>query len=410
MYSKLIYKDPYITHKTKPASTVFYMPNEPDGHYLVASWNLNHHGRFSVDSSGKGNFGRFTSNPEVVEGIDDGFGTSLYVRFDGETTHMYAEDVPKLRLSVAPYFSITGRIYPEDLSETDEVEGKLRTIISKSDTSDTTGQHMGQIDSGHVGWGYRLGVTPDGKMRFTLLVAGVKYTVETLANVILASDPPFPYDFTVTVNQVNKRTIPAQEVLNPADNPGASEEAEPEYQPPLIAPRMEISVDNEFYAIYTTDHLHFVDDGPFKRLRVGAAWSYPLSDPVKTKWYRWLGGIQQLRIYQTVLTFPQIEHLHQNRLTVTEMPLGSAALAGYMGVFDIKSGGYDPLGYQEEGYWLFTGGLPPDISLPGFDPNGYDPTGFDTLNLTEQGTLQDGGFDPRGYSREGFHCIPFSQS
>jgi hypothetical protein len=373
-------------------------------------YNLDHNGRFSVDSSGSGHFGRWSSNINIKEGIDLGFGTSLYADFNGIDSYVYVDDYPKLRLSLAQYFTITGRIYPVDLSATDGDDTMYRTILHKCDQTDITGAHSGIVNSPTAGWGYTLAVTPDGKMRFTFAREGIKSTVETLPNVIIPSDPPFAYDFTVTVNRVNVRTIPASQVLDPGNVLGAGDEEEPELTPPLIAPRMEISVDNNFYALYTTEHLPLVDDGKDRRLRIGVAFPYQQTHS-RFHWFKWKGGIQQIRIYNGyILTFPQIEHLHENKITVTDMPLGSPAWAGSTYIIDPSvSMGYDIAGFDENGYDTQSEEMQAE-GFPGMDPFGFDPTGYDTLHITEQGLLQDGGYDRRGFSPQGFHCIPFSQS
>lgn len=407
-YSKLVYTDPFIDHKTKPITTAFYMPFEPDGKFLAGMWNMNHNGRFSIDASGKGHHGTWISNVAIKEGIDDGFGTSLYCHFDGLETYLIIGDFPAMRLSFAPQFSITCRIYPEDISATDS---HFRTILNKPDTSASDNTQLGLINTGSVGNGYALAVTPDGKVRFTLAVSGFKYTVETLANVIVESIPPFPYNIAVTCDQVNKRTIPEEDVLDPGNVIGAGDDEEPDYTPNLVAPRMEISVNNQFYALYTTEHLPMIDGGDFRRLHVGTAYGYPKTDTTKFPWFKWKGGIQQLRFYQPyVLTFPQIANLHNNKITTTEMPIGSPALAGSVLIIDpsiiagYDTGGFDDGGFEASDFDSAIGGF------PGFDPQGYDETGYDTLFLTEQGELQGGGFDPRGFSDQGFDTIPFSQS
>lgn len=411
-YSKLVYTDPFIHHKTKPITTAFYMPFEPDGKFLAAMWNMNHNGYWSRDSSGKGHHGVWISNVTIKEGIDDGFGTSLYAHFQGTDTYMLVGNFPAIQLSFAPQFSITCRIYPEHIEASDGGGGtRFRTILHKADTSATGNTQLGLIDTGSVGQGFALAVTPDGKVRFTLVTAGLKYTVETLANVIVPSDPPFVYNIAVTCDQLNKRTIPSEQVLDPGNVIGAGDDQEPDYTPSLTAPRMEISVNNNFYALYTTEHLPMIDGGTFKRMHVGTAYGYDKSDTTKFPWFKWIGGIQQLRFYQPyILTFPQIANLHTNKITTTEMPIGSPALAGSVLIIDPSViAGYDTGGFDEGGFEAsdVDSGI---AGFPGYDPQGYDETGFDTLFLTEQGTLQDGGFDPRGFSDQGFDTIPFSQS
>ena len=412
MYSKLVYKDPFITHKIKPLSTVFYMPYEPDANFCVGMWSLDHNGRFCVDASGKGNYGRWLHNPNVKEGIDNGFGTSLYADFDGESTIVYVDNFEKLRLSLASKFSITVRIYPTDISASDGTGGTAyRTIMHKADTTALNGTHNGLVDSGSVGYGYHLAVTSDGKVRFTLQVAGIKYSVETLSNAITPHDPPFAHDITVTCDQINKRTIPAEQILDPGDIIGAGDDEEPPNQPPLIAPRMEISVNSIFYALYTTDHLKFVDDGNLRRLRFGGTFSHPITHP-RYLWFKWKGGIQQIRIYNgLILTLANIRNLLNNTMTITEIPFGSSALAGSTFILDtdILPGGFDASAFESDAYEITTS----DTGLQGFggfDPVGYDPDGYDTLAVTDQGVIQGGGFDPRGMSSVGFDTLPQSQS
>ncbi len=410
MHSKLIYHDPFLTSTVKGINTAFYMPFEPDFHYLVGMWDLDHNGRFCRDGSGWGHHGRFLNNPPLKEGIDRGFGTTPYVNFDGRHFFAYMDNFSTLRLSSSNQFSITLTIYPVDISATDQTT-KFRTILHKADTSWPDNTKAGQIDVGSVGNGYHLALIPDGKVRFTLAKDGVRYSVETLGGVITPSDPPFPYDITVTVNQLDKRTIPPELLADPGV-PGSDPETELPYVPPTEAPRMEISVNNRFYQLYTNEHLSFVDD-PIRRLRIGAVYNYPSTNATKGLWFKFKGGIQQLRIYRDyLLTFPEIDHLYQNKMSIRDMPYGSPALAGsilvfadaaaIVGAFDSVS--FDPGGYELADNAFFANGF------PGFDQLGFDPTGYDTLALTNQGTYQDGGYDPRGFSRQGFYAIPTSQS
>lgn len=412
MYSKLIYQDPFITHSVKPVDTVFYMPFEPDANSCVGMWNMNHNGRFSIDSSGNGHFGRWTLNPEVKEGIEDGFGSSLYANFDGETNVVYIDNHAKLRLSSVPQFTITGRIYPTDISATDGPGGnKYRTILHKADTTDNTGQNSGLIDTGSVGNGYALAITPEGRLRFTLQVNGVKYTVHTLANVIVPHDPPFVYDFAVTVDQINKRTVQPVIMTDPGQNPGSGEEEEPELAPSILAPRIEIAVNLNFYALYTTAHLPFVDDGSFRRLRFGTAFTYHITG-VNKSWFKYKGGMQQIKMYSgKILTLNEIQHLHENKYTITEMPLGSPALAGRaLIITNAVPGAFDELAFDFDAYETISNVPEGQQGFAGFDANGFDEGGFDVLTLTDQGTLQGGGFDPKGFSQDGFDTLPESQS
>lgn len=411
MYSKLVYSDPFFNHKTKSINTVFYMPFEPDTKSCVGMWNLNHNGRFSIDSSGLGNYGRWTENPKVKEGIDDGFGTSLYADFDGFNTIVYVDNFPSLRLSFVPKFSITARIYPTDISASDGPGGTMyRTILYKADTTLLNGSNSSFIDSGSVGNAYHLAVTPDGRVRFTLGNAGVKYTVQTSPNVIDPSDPPFPYDITVTVNQTDKVLVPVDPVTDPGEVPGTGDDAEPETQSPTLMPRMMITVNNAFFALYTNTHLHFTDDGSFRRLRIGTTFTYSLASGKKA-WFKWKGGIQQVRLYSAkVLNFNEIMNLHFNKITLTEMPPGSPALAGSVIVMDPSLNlGYDIEGYDEGGYEATSTDINP-TGFPGMDPLGYDEDGFDTLPITNQADIQQGGYNTRGYSPVGYHTLPFSQS
>ena len=163
--------------------------------------------------------------------------------------------------------------------------------------------------------------------------------------------------------------------------------------------------------LYTTDHLPMIDGGTRKHLHVGTAFGYPKSDVTKFPWFKWKGGITQLRFYQPyILTFPQIANLHNNKITTTEMPIGSPALAGSVPVTDPGIiAGFDSAAFDEEGY----DAVGTDVAIsgfPGMDPIGYDEIGYDSLFLTQQGLIQGGGFDPRGLSEQGFDTIPFSQS
>lgn len=408
MYSKLVYRDPFFQHKTKPTTTVFYMPFEPDTQYCVGMWNLNHNGRFSIDSSGLGNYGRWTENPVIKEGIDDGFGTSLYANFDGLNNVVYIDNFPALRLSFVNQFSITARIYPTDITSPSGTN--YRTILHKADTTQINGSQSSLIDSGSVGNGYHLAVTPDGRIRFTLLNAGVKYTVQTLPNIIVPSDPPSPYNITVTVNQTDKVLVPVDPVTDPGEIPGAGDDEEPPTQSPTLMPRMQITINNAFYALYTNTHLHFVDDGSFRRLRIGATFSYTLASGKKT-WFKWKGGIQHVKLYSgKELNFNEIMNIYNNKITITEMPIGSPALAGSVLVLDPSlNEGFDIIGFDEGGYTATDTEIN-QLGFPGMDPIGFDEAGFDTLFITDQGDIQQGGYNPRGYSPVGFNTLPAAQS
>lgn len=415
MHSKLIYHDPFLASKVKGTQTAFYMTLEPDFDRLVGMWDLDHNGRFCEDGSGWGHHGRFLNNPPLKVGIDRGFGTTTYVDFDGRHFYAYVDNFSTLRLSTANQFSITCTIYPRDISETDGPGGtKFRTIIHKPDTSWPDNTKAGQIDTGTVGNGYHLAVTPAGKVRFTLAKDGVKYTAETLPGIIVAADPPFPYDITVTVNQLDKKTIPVELLADPGDVPGADPEEDAPFEPPIIAPRMEISVNNRFFQLYSTQHLPFIEDF-FRKLRIGAVYNFAniSSNPQQAFWFKFKGGIQQLRIFRNyILTFSQLDNLFSNKLSVVDAPFGSPALAGSILVFADSSqilGAFDDIAYDPDGFELafndfFVNGF------PGMDALGYDALGFDVLFLTQQGTVQDGGYDPRGFSNQGFHSLPTSQS
>jgi hypothetical protein len=409
MYSKLLYHDPHVFHKNKPSNQPFYMTFEPDLKYLVGMWDLDHTGRFSMDGSCHANHGKFLNNTTLGEGIDLGFGTSQYVDFDGRECYVYVDDKPELRLSQADQFSISFRLYPRDIEASDGPGGnKFRMILHKPDTSTSPG---GTIDSG-VADGYACAVTPDGKIRFTVKLKGISYSAETLAGVIVPNTPPTAYSVIITVNMVNTKPVPLV-TFPPPDTPGGNVESESPLTPPLIAPRIEINVNNEYFQIYTTEHLHFIAD-PNRRLRFGAVWNYNLNDPGINQWFKFKGGIQQMRMYRNlVLTFPNQQALFINKLATNEMPFGSPALAGQTLVFQEPgiggTGGYDEIAFEFDAYE--TGGSDFFIyGFPGFDPLGFDIGGYDTLFITEQGTIQLGGFDPRGFSFQGFSTIPQSQS
>jgi hypothetical protein len=201
-------------------------------------------------------------------------------------------------------------------------------------------------------------------------------------------------------------------MADPGDVPEADPDAEPFITPPLVSPRMEISVNNRFFQLCTTSHLSFVDD-PVRRLRIGTTHNFATTHPTAGLWWKWKGGIQQIRFYRDyLLTFPEIQNLHDNKMTIREMPFGSPALAGMMLAFEELSqllGGFDDDAYEIDAYEI---GLN-DFALfgfQGFDSIGYDPEGFDTLFITNQGTIQNGGYDPRGFSEQGYHVLPTSQS
>jgi len=110
-----------------------------------------------------------------------------------------------------------------------------------------------------------------------------------------------------------------------------------------------------------------VDDGSFRRLRFGTAFPYGITN-LRYLWFKWKGGMQHIRIYNgIILSFLQLENLRINKYTITEMPIGSPALAGSVLILDPASFiGYDNIAFDEGGFEssAFEGHL---LGFPGYD-------------------------------------------
>ena len=120
-----------------------------------------------------------------------------------------------------------------------------------------------------------------------------------------------------------------------------------------------------------TQHLHMVDDGSFRRLRFGTAFPYGITN-LRYLWFKWKGGMQHIRIYNgIILSFLQLENLRINKHTITEMPIGSPALAGSVLILDPASFiGYDNIAFDEGGFEssAFEGQL---LGFPGYDQQDF---------------------------------------
>lgn len=376
--------------KTKPITTQFYSPYEPDFNHVVLMLNLDQMGRYAIDSSGFGNHGKYAGAgyaPQNVmdDGIDLGFGeNSQYFHFDGQYTFVFIEDSPLLQAKkMNGPVCFTFRLYlmahswtPSDNNDPD----KPRYIFAKSDDD-------------HQQYGYACAMTTRGNLKFTWVRAGQKITVETGDGVLAVTNPGFTdtgYTSTgfdtemvsMTDMDMNAALATFQiAILSDIESGFDTNGFDNGF---TTSDDLQIAVDNSFliqsdlpnityYNTRTTDHLDLfvgnqedipddIDDPTANlklpnfhenyRLRIGAA--YPFTDE-KQGWYKWHGGIQAFRIYRDmILADSDIRYLFTNKLSIAGYPFGQIALAGYTLV------------------------LPTAVGCCGYDVDGYDSAGFDT--------------------------------
>jgi hypothetical protein len=179
---RLKYNDAFLYGKTKDVRTKFFLPKEPDFNFLTCWLKLDHIGRFIEDASGFNTNGYVKGYPKLKSGIDMGFGGSVYCDFNGTTDFVDVPDSPKIRPSAAlSGFSISFRIYPKDIS--DPGSDRYRKVACKRDDASNA---------------FSISVLPDGRLRFTVMVNGVRYSVQSAAGTIVANPlTPVAYDCNV---------------------------------------------------------------------------------------------------------------------------------------------------------------------------------------------------------------------
>ena len=365
------------------------MPFEPDFNHVALMLNLDQLGRYAIDSSGFGNRGKISGAgyvPQIIkdDGIDLGYGeNSQYMYFDGRFVYVFIEDNPNLRASkINNYISITCRIYlfPDSWEPCDPTDPlKARYICSKSDDN-------------HQQFGYALALTPDGRIKFTWSKAGTKSTVQTPIATITSRHPGYtkagysPSGFDIEDLTVIDTTA-AIAVFNIAiiadvqegyDSDGFDVDSF-ETGP---SGGIKIAVDSAFltnspvpvityYNESTTDHLDLIvgntidlpddiDDPNANehlplvdenlRLRIGAA--FPLTGD-QQKFYKFKGGIQNFHIYRELLLGDiDLRFLFSNKLSISPIPFGKVAKAGYTLLLPTAQGdaGYDPTGFDSIGF------------------------------------------------------------
>jgi hypothetical protein len=171
---RLKMQDPFFYGKEKTVRLRFFTPKEPDLQFMVLALKLDHVGRFIEDWSGFGQDGVVHGQPKLKLGIDTGFGGSVYCDFNGTTDWVDVPDSLKLRSTAADSgFSLSFRLYPRDIS--DPGVNKFRKIICKNDSKAIL----------PVTDGYSCSVLPDGRIRFTCMVDGVNYSVQSAPGVIV---------------------------------------------------------------------------------------------------------------------------------------------------------------------------------------------------------------------------------
>lgn len=394
--SLLKYNEMALQSKVKPKTTQFYAPYEPDYKNVVLMLGLSQMGRYAVDSSGFGNRGKYAGagySPQIVkdDGIDIGFGeNSNYFYFDGSYSFVFVEDAATLRAEKVNSMTFTFRVYlsPKSWTPCDpEDDSKPRYLFAKSD--DNTQQ-----------FGYACAMDTDGSLRFTWSKHGVRTTVETPVGTLETAHAgytttgytPTGYD-TESISGLETETS-AVAVFNIAVQANVQESFDPDgfvSEGFIVGDGLTIAVDSQFllpeepHAVITyynqqsDRHLDLfigneedlpddIDDPAAflkipnfhenYRLRIGAA--YPFTDE-KQNWYKWIGGIQDFRIYRDKqLDDGDLQFLFDNKLTIANYPFGQIALAGY------------------------TLLLPTAVGCCGYTIEGFDGGGFDTGFIPKQ--------------------------
>lgn len=168
---RLKYNDAFLYGKTKNVRTKFFLPKEPDFNFLTCWLKLDHIGRFIEDASGFNTNGYVKGYPKLKSGIDMGFGGSVYCDFNGTTDFVDVPDSPKIRPSAAlSGFTISFRLYPKDIS--DPGSNRYRKVACKRDDASNA---------------FSISVLPDGRLRFTVMVNGLRYSVQSNAGTIIAN-------------------------------------------------------------------------------------------------------------------------------------------------------------------------------------------------------------------------------
>jgi len=406
--SLLKYNELALQAKKKPITTQFYSPLEPDFKNVVLMLNLDQMGRYAVDSSGWGNRGKIAGAgyaPQIVrdDGIDVGYGiNSEYLFFDGYYTFVYVEDAPNIRarqINTSMCFTFRIYLYPGSWmpSDPDDIS-KPRYIFAKADDA--------QQQSG-----YACALTPDGRIKFTWRSGGVSNTIQTDDNTITLHHPGFDiagytstgyntdgiegfdpggfdYGYQIGVEDLAMFSDKAVGVFNVVITASVSESYDADgYDSDSFLTGADggltIAIDSAFltgstspvityYTQQTGEHLDLfignqqeqgaddIDDPlatkqlpnhpEYFRLRIGAA--YPFSGDKQT-WYKYLGGIQDFKIYRDrLLTAEEIQFLFLNKLTISPIPFGQVAKAGYVLILPSATGccGYSAEGYDSVGF------------------------------------------------------------
>ena len=395
--SLLKYNELTIQQKTKPVTTMFYAPYEPDFNNVVLMLALNQMGRYAIDSSGFGNRGKiagagYMPQKMLDDGIDLGFGeNSHYLHFDGMYTFVYVEDAPNIRAQKVNLMSFTFRIYlmlhSWTLSDPDD-ETKPRYLFAKCDDNNQQ-------------YGYACAMDSLGSLKFTWIKHGQKTTIVTPAGTIATSHAGYtdtgysPVGFDVESLDTEMTQMTSDEDM--ADTAITTFQIailcniQESYDPNGFdaggfitgdGNDIQIAVDSSallnnpapvitYYSDQTDEHLDLfvgnqedipddIDDPVANlklpnfhenyRLRIGAA--YPFSGD-QQGWYKWHGGIQDFRIYRDkLLTDEDLQWLFWNRLSIAPYPPDMIAVAGYTLVLPtaIGTAGYTLTGFDGIGF------------------------------------------------------------
>lgn len=155
---------------SKPKTTAFYFPFEPDGSTLTCWFKFDAWGKVVRDASFMGNAGKIVGQtPTAATGPDRGQGSSIAMNLDGSTQSIEVADKDNIRLTTfSPRVSIAALIYPQTFAQT--ATGESRYIAEKTDDATDL-------------WGLFLDTS--GNIHFNIKYQGVDYSQKTTTPVSL---------------------------------------------------------------------------------------------------------------------------------------------------------------------------------------------------------------------------------
>src|ERR1051325_10199407 len=167
-YSVLKYIDKYSFAIAKSVTgTGDEMPEEPDMNYVRFLYRFDHRGNTLYDQSHFNSDGEIHGEPKFMLGIDwNAFGGELAWDMDGSNDYARIPTNSNLEITGLTAFSFVFLIFPRDLSLKDSVN---RVIMSH------------QEDPANA-WAKKIELGTDGKLYFSLIIAGQNRLFETPAS------------------------------------------------------------------------------------------------------------------------------------------------------------------------------------------------------------------------------------